>query len=148
MPVEDVESLGRSNATSPVLMETPRISAHAEAIDRTDVAPAPLPQASQDASMDLAESAALPNHNESAAPIIQSGYAMFKLLHFHSEQSSSGMVDKVLIDQTSFQSLCSTLEPGSFTSATKVDFKALDQHKMLLSGMCVAFCFRGIILDA
>jgi hypothetical protein len=67
MPMEDVESLGRSNATSPVPVEAFHFSADVKVNNRTGVARASLPQAPQHGSNVLDEPAALLLDSELAA---------------------------------------------------------------------------------
>ncbi|KAH8977860.1 hypothetical protein EDB86DRAFT_3157188 [Lactarius hatsudake] len=51
---------------------------------------------------------------------------MYPLLDLITEQSSSGLVDKIVIAQQSLQEFINTLSPGAYTSVTEVDFKLLD----------------------
>ncbi|KAJ7587977.1 hypothetical protein C8J56DRAFT_860684 [Mycena floridula] len=52
---------------------------------------------------------------------------MYRMLDLISEQSSGGLVEKIIIDQFSFQRLLDDLCPGAYVSLTRVNFKVLDQ---------------------
>ncbi|KAG9014447.1 hypothetical protein FRB93_013572 [Tulasnella sp. JGI-2019a] len=60
---------------------------------------------------------------------------LFRLLDLYSEQSSGGLVDKILIAQDSLKSLIDTLSPGAYTSITKIDFAALDHVHIRAIGL-------------
>ncbi|KAG8922979.1 hypothetical protein FRC02_011489 [Tulasnella sp. 418] len=52
---------------------------------------------------------------------------MYRLLYLHSEEATSGLVDKVMIDQDSLGELMNTIVPRSYSSLSKISFGALDQ---------------------
>ncbi|KAB5588316.1 hypothetical protein CTheo_8242 [Ceratobasidium theobromae] len=52
---------------------------------------------------------------------------LYRLLDLYQENSSGGLVEKVLIDQKSLRRLLNTLLPNSYISVSKIDFKALDK---------------------
>ncbi|KAF5362168.1 hypothetical protein D9756_002245 [Leucocoprinus leucothites] len=54
---------------------------------------------------------------------IEGLYRVFDLIN---EQSSSGLVDKIVIAQDGLKRLINDLRPGAYLSLTRVDFKALD----------------------
>ncbi|EIW81351.1 hypothetical protein CONPUDRAFT_82336 [Coniophora puteana RWD-64-598 SS2] len=52
---------------------------------------------------------------------------LYRILDLISEQGSGGgLVDKIIISQDTLQAFANDVQPGSFTSLTKVDFKLLD----------------------
>jgi len=55
---------------------------------------------------------------------------MYRILDLISEHGSGGLVDKIIISQDSLGMLINDIQPGAYTSMTKVDFTALD--RMLL----------------
>lgn len=55
---------------------------------------------------------------------------MYRILELISEQGSSGLVDKVIISQEPLGRLINDLQPGAYSSMTKVDFAALDSLNM------------------
>ncbi|KAF8549818.1 hypothetical protein OG21DRAFT_542691 [Imleria badia] len=52
---------------------------------------------------------------------------MYRILDLISERGSSGLVDKIIIDQDSLKRFLNKISPGTYMSLTKVDFKALDR---------------------
>ncbi|KAG8923539.1 hypothetical protein FRC02_011067 [Tulasnella sp. 418] len=52
---------------------------------------------------------------------------MYRLLYLYSEAATSGLVDKVIIDQDSLGELMNTIVPRSYSSLSKIRFGALDQ---------------------
>ncbi|EIW81353.1 hypothetical protein CONPUDRAFT_55755 [Coniophora puteana RWD-64-598 SS2] len=57
---------------------------------------------------------------------------LYRILDLISEQGSGGgLVDKIIISQGSLQAFANDVQPGAYTSLTKVDFKLLD--KVLVS---------------
>ncbi|KZT12556.1 uncharacterized protein LAESUDRAFT_753628 [Laetiporus sulphureus 93-53] len=58
--------------------------------------------------------------------LITSIRGMYRILDLITEQGSSGLVDKIIIDQQSLGRLINDLQPGAYASLMKVDFAALD----------------------
>ncbi|KAG9024251.1 hypothetical protein FRB95_011739 [Tulasnella sp. JGI-2019a] len=79
---------------------------------------------------------------------------LFRLLDLYSEESSSGLVDKIIIAEDSLKSLINVLAPGAHRSITKIDFAALDRIQIKVIGIYGSktelvkfFCKIGIISD-
>ncbi|KAJ7583113.1 hypothetical protein C8J56DRAFT_202132 [Mycena floridula] len=95
----------------------------------TDVEGSPSPRTeslmdvdSEDESQPLTPS--LPKRTDQ--DLLTSIRGMYRMLDLISEQGSGGLVEKIIIDQASFQRLLDDLCPGAYASLTKVNFKALD----------------------
>ncbi|KDN46508.1 hypothetical protein RSAG8_04161, partial [Rhizoctonia solani AG-8 WAC10335] len=52
---------------------------------------------------------------------------IFRLLDLVDEHGSGGIVEKVVIDQLSLHRLLNIVQPGSYDSVSRINFKALDQ---------------------
>ncbi|KAG8897271.1 hypothetical protein FRB99_008270, partial [Tulasnella sp. 403] len=51
---------------------------------------------------------------------------LYRLLDLYSENTTSGLVDKIIISQESLKSFLDAICPGSYKSVTEIDFHALD----------------------
>ncbi|KAG8742808.1 hypothetical protein FRC11_014128, partial [Ceratobasidium sp. 423] len=51
---------------------------------------------------------------------------LFRLLDLVEDRGSGGIVEKIVIDQPSLHELINTLQPGSYDSVSKINFKSLD----------------------
>ncbi|KAG9124904.1 hypothetical protein FRC07_009778 [Ceratobasidium sp. 392] len=60
---------------------------------------------------------------------------LFRLLDLVDEQGSGGIVEKMVIDQTSLHRLLNTVQPGSYDSVSKINFKSLDQLSIKATGL-------------
>ncbi|KAG8857085.1 hypothetical protein FRB91_011880 [Serendipita sp. 411] len=60
---------------------------------------------------------------------------MYRLLDLVNDTAIGGSVDKVVIAQESIESLANTIQPNSYSSMTKVDFRALDKHAIRPQGV-------------
>ncbi|KAG9093053.1 hypothetical protein FS749_015175 [Ceratobasidium sp. UAMH 11750] len=60
---------------------------------------------------------------------------IFRLLDLVDERGSGGLVEKVIIDQADLHRLLNTILPGSYSSVTKINFKALDQLNIKPKGL-------------
>ncbi|KAJ3081987.1 hypothetical protein HDU99_003979 [Rhizoclosmatium hyalinum] len=60
---------------------------------------------------------------------------VYRMLSLVQEQSSIGSVEKIVIEQNQFQTLCNKLVPGSYKSLAQVDYKALDSASLNLVGI-------------
>ncbi|KAB5590852.1 hypothetical protein CTheo_5695 [Ceratobasidium theobromae] len=65
--------------------------------------------------------------DSSACDVLDKINNLYRLLDLYQENSSGGLVEKVLIDQNSLRRLLNTLLPNSYVSVSKIDFKALDK---------------------
>ncbi|CAE6373871.1 unnamed protein product [Rhizoctonia solani] len=63
-------------------------------------------------------------HHEDLSTIVPN---LFRLLDLVDEHGSGGIVEKVVIDQTSLHRLLNIVQPGSYDSVSRINFKALDQ---------------------
>ncbi|EUC60520.1 cytochrome P450 family protein, putative [Rhizoctonia solani AG-3 Rhs1AP] len=52
---------------------------------------------------------------------------LFRLLDLADEHGSGGIIEKVVIDQLSLHRLLNIVQPGSYDSVSRINFKALDQ---------------------
>ncbi|KAF8508104.1 hypothetical protein BU17DRAFT_100044 [Hysterangium stoloniferum] len=59
----------------------------------------------------------------------------YRLLQLISEQSSNGLVDKIIICQDSLRQFINYISPGAYSSLTRIDFSALD--KLLINPLGV-----------
>ncbi|KIM24854.1 hypothetical protein M408DRAFT_26650 [Serendipita vermifera MAFF 305830] len=59
----------------------------------------------------------------------------YRLLDLIYEQGSGGAVEKVIIAQESIGRFANSLEPRSYASLTKVNFRALDKHRIRPQGV-------------
>ncbi|KAG8823849.1 hypothetical protein FRC17_009237 [Serendipita sp. 399] len=60
---------------------------------------------------------------------------MYRLLDLISDQGTGGAVDKVIIAQDSLSKFANRIHPGSYVSMTKVNFHALDKHRIRPRGI-------------
>ncbi|KAG9089762.1 hypothetical protein FRC06_001400 [Ceratobasidium sp. 370] len=60
---------------------------------------------------------------------------LFRLLDLVDEHGSGGIVEKIVIDQTSLHQLLNTVQPGSYDSVSKINFKSLDQLSIKATGL-------------
>ncbi|KAG8834732.1 hypothetical protein FRC17_007456 [Serendipita sp. 399] len=60
---------------------------------------------------------------------------MYRLLDLVGDTAIGGSVDKVLIAQDSIEKLANMVQPNSYSSITKVDFRALDKHAIRPRGI-------------
>ncbi|KAG8732984.1 hypothetical protein FRC11_009539 [Ceratobasidium sp. 423] len=60
---------------------------------------------------------------------------LFRLLDLVEDRSSGGIVEKIVIDQQSFSKFINTIQPGSYTSISIIDFNALDDLSIKPVGM-------------
>ncbi|KAJ3289280.1 hypothetical protein HDU79_004189 [Rhizoclosmatium sp. JEL0117] len=67
--------------------------------------------------------------------ILASMRNVYRMLSLVQEQSSIGSVEKIVIEQNQFQTLCNKLVPGSYKSLAQVDYKALDSASLNLVGI-------------
>ncbi|KAF8607193.1 hypothetical protein BDV93DRAFT_303052 [Ceratobasidium sp. AG-I] len=59
----------------------------------------------------------------------------FRLLDLIDERGSGGIVEKIVIDQLSLHQLLNTLQPGSYDSVSKINFKSLDSLSVKPTGV-------------
>ncbi|KAI9343866.1 hypothetical protein DFJ73DRAFT_840771 [Zopfochytrium polystomum] len=59
----------------------------------------------------------------------------FRLLFLHQEKAGSGLVEKIILDQSDFGRLANRLHPGAYRDVTKIDFKALDIMSIQIAGL-------------
>ncbi|CAE6443309.1 unnamed protein product [Rhizoctonia solani] len=72
---------------------------------------------------------------------------LFRLLDLVDEPGFSGIVEKIVIDQHSLRRLLNTVQPGSYESVSKINFRALDEvansvlfyyaHSMLVAQLSI-----------
>ncbi|KAG8795915.1 hypothetical protein FRC12_008170 [Ceratobasidium sp. 428] len=60
---------------------------------------------------------------------------LFRLLDLVDEHGSGGIVEKMVIDQTSLHRLLNTVQPGSYDSVSKINFKSLDKLSIKATGL-------------
>ncbi|CAE6448596.1 unnamed protein product, partial [Rhizoctonia solani] len=60
---------------------------------------------------------------------------LFRLLDLVDEHGSGGIVEKVVIDQTSLHRVLNIIQPGSYDSVSKINFKALDRLSIKPTGI-------------
>ncbi|KAG8795912.1 hypothetical protein FRC12_008167 [Ceratobasidium sp. 428] len=60
---------------------------------------------------------------------------LFRLLDLVDERGSGGIVEKMVIDQTSLHHLLNTVQPGSYDSVSKINFKSLDELSIQATGL-------------
>ncbi|CAE6410609.1 unnamed protein product, partial [Rhizoctonia solani] len=60
---------------------------------------------------------------------------LFRLLDLVDEHGSGGIVEKIVIDQQSLHRLLNIVQPGSYDSVSKIDFRALDQLSIQPTGV-------------
>ncbi|KDQ16740.1 hypothetical protein BOTBODRAFT_53828 [Botryobasidium botryosum FD-172 SS1] len=119
--------------SSPVMTQTNDKNAlPGTAINPNQVAPALVPD-----SDDLSASSSLPGATSDLQPSLTSSgvdqdllgrtKGMYRLLELYREQGNGGLVDKILISQSSIKALINHVSPGAYASMTKIDFAALDQ---------------------
>ncbi|KAG8738572.1 hypothetical protein FRC10_006677 [Ceratobasidium sp. 414] len=60
---------------------------------------------------------------------------LFRLLDLVDEHGLSGIVEKIVIDQTSLHRLLNTVQPGSYDSVSKINFKSLDKLCIKATGL-------------
>ncbi|KIM24943.1 hypothetical protein M408DRAFT_224544 [Serendipita vermifera MAFF 305830] len=66
--------------------------------------------------------------SEASADLLSRLPGVYRLLDLVQDQSSGGVVDKIIIAQKSIAAFANTIHPGSYRSDIQVDFKALDEH--------------------
>ncbi|KAG8725831.1 hypothetical protein FRC11_001387, partial [Ceratobasidium sp. 423] len=52
---------------------------------------------------------------------------LFRLLDLVDEHGSEGIIQKIVIDQDSLRRFLNLVQPGSYESVSKINFKALDE---------------------
>ncbi|QRV84782.1 GTP-binding protein [Ceratobasidium sp. AG-Ba] len=62
--------------------------------------------------------------------IFQRVPSLFRLLDLIDEHGSGGIVEKIVIDQNSLHRLLNIVQPGSYDSVSKINFKSLDQARL------------------
>ncbi|KAG9082517.1 hypothetical protein FRC06_004956, partial [Ceratobasidium sp. 370] len=60
---------------------------------------------------------------------------LFRLLDLVDEHGSGGIVEKMVIDQASLHRLLNTVQPGSYDSVSKINFKSLDKLSIKATGL-------------
>ncbi|QRW13378.1 E3 ubiquitin-protein ligase TRIP12 [Ceratobasidium sp. AG-Ba] len=60
---------------------------------------------------------------------------LFRLLDLIDEHGSGGIVEKIVIDQNSLHRLLNTVQPGSYDSVSKINFKSLDNLSIKAIGL-------------
>ncbi|KZW03814.1 hypothetical protein EXIGLDRAFT_4132 [Exidia glandulosa HHB12029] len=68
----------------------------------------------------------LPKFDNEALDLVHRVQGMYRLLDLVAEESSSGLIEKVIMDAEGMKKLMEKLSPGAYTSMTKVNFRALD----------------------
>ncbi|KAF8690053.1 hypothetical protein RHS03_09010, partial [Rhizoctonia solani] len=61
--------------------------------------------------------------------------SIFRLLDLVDEHGSGGIVEKVVIDQRSLHRVLNIIQPGSYDSVSKINFKALDRLSIKPTGV-------------
>ncbi|KAF8748055.1 hypothetical protein RHS01_11079 [Rhizoctonia solani] len=61
--------------------------------------------------------------------------SLFRLLDLVDEHGSGGIVEKVVIDQRSLHRVLNIIQPGSYDSVSKINFKALDRLSIKPTGV-------------
>ncbi|KAG8792428.1 Vacuolar protein sorting-associated protein 13A [Ceratobasidium sp. 428] len=67
--------------------------------------------------------------------VIQRVPNLFRLLDLVDEQGTGGIVEKMVIDQTSLHRLLNIIQPGSYDSVSKINFKSLDKLSIKATGL-------------
>ncbi|KAI6163533.1 hypothetical protein EDD17DRAFT_475985 [Pisolithus thermaeus] len=70
----------------------------------------------------------VPPHTLDHLDLASSVKGLYRVLDLISEQSSGGLVDKIVISQNTLEAFLNIVCPGAYASVTKVNFKALDQY--------------------
>ncbi|QRW13380.1 E3 ubiquitin-protein ligase TRIP12 [Ceratobasidium sp. AG-Ba] len=60
---------------------------------------------------------------------------LFRLLDLIDEHGSGGIVEKIVIDQNSLHRLLNIVQPGSYDSVSKINFKSLDRLSIKATGL-------------
>ncbi|CAE6468702.1 unnamed protein product [Rhizoctonia solani] len=60
---------------------------------------------------------------------------LFRLLDLVDEHASGGIIERVVIDQHSLHSLLNIVQPGSYDSVSKINFRSLDQLAIKPTGV-------------
>ncbi|KAG8935123.1 hypothetical protein FRC02_008585 [Tulasnella sp. 418] len=81
--------------------------------------PAPLPDPNSEV---IAE-----NYGQKDVDLLDRIKGMYRLLYVYKEAATSGLVDKIIIDQESLGKLMNTIIPRSYSSLSKINFGALDE---------------------
>ncbi|KAJ1300984.1 hypothetical protein OPQ81_003408 [Rhizoctonia solani] len=78
---------------------------------------------------------------------------VFRLLDLVDEHGSGGIVEKVVIDQNSLHRVLNVVQPGSYDSVSKINFKALDDLSIKPTGIygnrseIITFLWKAQYLD-
>ncbi|KAG8713462.1 hypothetical protein FRC11_012069, partial [Ceratobasidium sp. 423] len=78
---------------------------------------------------------------------------LFRLLDLVDEHGSGGIVEKVVIDQSSLHRVLNIVQPGSYDSVSKINFKALDSLSIKPTGVygnrseIISFLWEAQYLD-
>ncbi|CAE6459505.1 unnamed protein product, partial [Rhizoctonia solani] len=98
----------------------------ADPVDGFDIPSPQLGVSNNDATVDTIESKS-PNLGPfQTQDIIHKIPNFFRLLELVEDRGSGGIVEKIVIDQSSLHELINTLQPGSYDSVSKINFKSLD----------------------
>ncbi|KAF8685043.1 hypothetical protein RHS04_00827 [Rhizoctonia solani] len=76
-----------------------------------------------------------PSHISLPEDVLGAVPNLFRLLDLVDEHGSGGIVEKVVIDQQSLHRLLNIIQPGSYDSVSKINFRTLDQLSIKPTGV-------------
>ncbi|KAG8723550.1 hypothetical protein FRC09_002858 [Ceratobasidium sp. 395] len=102
-------------------------------------APESTPESANDSDTEMADARSTfdepQEENVSDRDVLKQVPNLFRLLDLVDEHGSGGIVEKMVIDQTSLHGLLNTVQPGSYDSVSKINFKSLDKLSIKATGL-------------
>ncbi|KAG9118934.1 hypothetical protein FRC07_006288, partial [Ceratobasidium sp. 392] len=107
--------------------------------DGRSAPPGDTPEGMYDRDTEMVDARSSPEEQQEANTFDQSVFTripnLFRLLDLVDEQGTGGIVEKMVIDQTSLHHLINTVQPGSYDSVSKINFKSLDKLSIKATGL-------------